>query len=159
MWGISSKLARIATCAISFCIPAAALAAAQWRIGNLAVTEQGRSITFIDVRSLAKKGERVSFRSAEYRERASGGYDRSLSSNSADCATMKLSVVRSTYYLGENLVGFSKAPQDSENYAEQSAAHWLIRRACEAQFLSDPVTDPRLAVSQVFSANWRPVAE
>lgn len=153
----ASRMVEFLTGALLATAPAAA-SAAEWRVATFASGDQGRSVVFVDLDSLRRSDGAITFRSQAFTDRETDGYDRILTTSVVDCVRMSVNVIRSSYFRGEVPVGFSAVPQQATYYSEATANHWLLRRVCTGEFLSEAVRDPARRSADLFANDWTPLA-
>ncbi|HWH23125.1 MAG TPA: surface-adhesin E family protein [Allosphingosinicella sp.] len=148
MWGF-----RWAAAAMLLAAPASA-PAADWRVANFAFGEGNRGVTYVDTSSVKEKRGRIRFRSEQYLERPAEGYNRISALSEVDCASMKVTTLREAYYSGPRLVAFGQAPREASHYSSSTSQHWLLRRICEGEYLSDAVADHAGDSERMFALDW-----
>jgi hypothetical protein len=145
-----------ALCAAIFCASAPALAA-DWKLASLAMGSGNRGITYVDAASVQPKRGKIRFRSEQYLETPRQGYDRIAALSEVDCESMALTVLREGYYSGRAVVAFNSIPRTSSHYSSGTSEHWMLRRVCEGDYLSDSVQDQGSDSARMFALDWSPV--
>jgi hypothetical protein len=115
--------------------------AADWKVAGLAVGEGNRGVTYVDAASVRPKRDRIRFRSEQYLEDGTTGYDRISALSEVDCTSMTVTLLRESLYKKRALVAFGATPRDANYYSSSNSYHWVLRNVCEGRFLSDTVAD------------------
>lgn len=132
--------------AAAIAVTAAAPASAElWRLASEGGTAPDRSHVYVDVDSVRRSGDQVTFTSTTVYERIGGGrdYDRSWIQRRANCATMSSQMMVTSFYAGSRLVGTDRTLGDWLAHKPGSIGHGLLMAVCgQRGYRSSPVADP-----------------
>jgi hypothetical protein len=131
--------------------------AADWRVAGLAIGEGNRGVTYVDAASLRPKRDRIRFRSEQYLEDGTVGYDRISALSEVDCASMTVTLLRESLYKKRALVAFGATPRDANYYSSSNSYHWVLRNVCEGRFPGGTVADHETDSRRLFALRWSPV--
>jgi hypothetical protein len=150
------SILRCACVAALFAMSVPALAA-DWKVAGLGMGSGNRSVTYVDAASIHIKRGKVRFQSEQYLESLAAGYDRISTLSEVDCESMTLTVLRESLHSGRSLVAFGDVPRISNHYSSSTSQHWVLRRVCEGNYLSEPVEDHDRDSARMFTLDWSPV--
>jgi 2-polyprenyl-3-methyl-5-hydroxy-6-metoxy-1,4-benzoquinol methylase len=153
--GSAKLIPLIAIAGLALCASSPA-AARQWKVANLAISDEGRRVVYVDVDSLKENNGKVQFRAEEHFEHAqdTDGYDTVSETAVVDCVSMDLTVLHAAYSRAGAPVAFVSTPQEGNYYSSSSATHWLLQRICNRDFGSASVSDLTKDSGRLFAQNW-----
>lgn len=146
--------------AAAIAVTAAAPASAElWRLASDGGTPPDRSHVYVDIDSVRRTGDQVTFTTTTVYERIGGNrdYDRSWIQRRANCGTMSSQMMVTSFYAGTRLLGTDRSLGQWIAHKEGTIAHGLLMAVCgQRAYRGSPITDPISASRVKFGASSTP---
>lgn len=132
-------------------LSAAPAAARTWRQTSYSGESPKRSASLVDVDSIRRSGDRVTFTTMTVWETAVEGFDRSITERDGDCRTRQTFIARNSFYLEGEIVEVEDEPTEPSEAKIGTNMGGMLEAVCgRGDYMAGALENAEAAIREEF---------